>query len=126
MNSSGFPVQLLGFALILVFLLAACQNGEEPADPLIAEGKRLYNRNCASCHSLKPERVITGPSLAGIASHAGGRQDGLGAQEYLRLSITDPATYLVEGFSDLMPDDFPNKLDREELDALVAFLMTQE
>jgi hypothetical protein len=51
---------------------------------------------------------------------------GLDATEYLRLSITSPGDFLLEGFSNLMQPDFEEKLSPEELDAVVAYLMTLE
>ena len=132
MRRSGLPDLsvwrglLIWPALLLLLLLSACTGPQEPADPLVAEGKRLFNKNCISCHSLKPDLRITGPSLAGVASTAEERVSGINAREYLRLSITAPGDFLVEGFSNLMQPDFEEKFSAEELDALIAFLLTLE
>jgi hypothetical protein len=37
-----------------------------------------------------------------------------------------PDEYIVEGFSDLMPSNFGTTLSGEQLDALLAYLMTLE
>ena len=51
---------------------------------------------------------------------------GLSAEEYLRESIVDPAAYIVEGYSDgTMPKGFRFLLSEEDIDSLVAFLLTQ-
>ena len=52
--------------------------------------------------------------------------DGFEAREYLFRSITQPGEFLVEGFSDLMPSNLGDKLDEEELEAVIAYLMTLE
>lgn len=117
----------------VVLLLSAC-GGEEPsvptatpiADPFIAEGALQFQRNCGSCHALDPDTVVVGPSVAGLATRAQTREEGLSAQEYLITSILKPSAYLVEGFDDLMPTNFGKSLSGEELDAIVAFLLTLE
>lgn len=112
-----------------LMLMAAC-GGETPIeptpnlDPLAAKGKQIFNQNCATCHALSPDTIIVGPSLAGIASRAGSRLPDLDARQYLELSILKPDAYIVQGFSDTMPKDLGKKLTGEELDALVAFLLT--
>ncbi len=50
---------------------------------------------------------------------------GLSAEEYLRESIVDPKAYIVEGYSDFMPKGFRILLNGEDIDSLVAFLLTQ-
>ena len=42
-----------------------------------------------------------------------------------RESIEDPAAFIVEGYSDLMPKGFKILLSEEDIDGLVAFLLTQ-
>jgi len=117
------------FFITALMLMAAC-GGETPIeptpnlDPLAAKGKQIFNQNCATCHALSPDTIIVGPSLAGIASRAGSRLPDLDARQYLELSILKPDAYIVQGFSDTMPKDLGKKLTGEELDALVAFLLT--
>ena len=66
------------------------------------------------------------PSLQGISERAGTRVAGLGAEEYIRQSILETNAYIVEGFPEsLMPVNFSETLSAEELDAVIAFLMTQ-
>ncbi len=51
---------------------------------------------------------------------------GLSAEEYLRESIVDPAAYTVDGyFADAMPKVYKILLSEEDVDGLVAFLLTQ-
>jgi mono/diheme cytochrome c family protein len=128
------PVLFLAM-LLLIFssLLAACdsENGDlseaaAPADPVINQGQNIFRQNCASCHSLTEGTVIVGPSLADIAGRAGTQVEGQTARDYIQFSILRPGDYIVDGYSDLMPTTFGTTLSGEELDALVAYLMTLE
>ena len=110
-------------------ILAACGSGSpaSPApelDPLAVQGRQIFTQNCAACHALSADTIIVGPSLAGVAGRAGSRMAGLDARQYLERSILKPDAYVVKGFSDVMPKDFGKKLTSEELNALVAFLLT--
>ncbi len=96
------------------------------------QGKRIFyeattgtNAGCRICHSLEPGVVIVGPSLAGIATHAATRVPGLSAEEYLRQSILQPNAYVVEGFpSNQMPQNYAEVLTEEQIEDLIAFLLT--
>ena len=127
------PILFLALLLIMSGLLAACDSGNSvlseaaaPADPIIDQGQTIFRQNCASCHSLTEGTVIVGPSLAGIATRAGTQVEGQSAGDYIQLSILRPGDYVVDGFSDLMPTTFGTTLTGEELDALVAYLLTLE
>ncbi len=49
------------------------------------------------------------------------------APAYIRDSIINSTAYTVEGFPEgLMPTDFEDQLTAEDLDAVVAFLLTLE
>ncbi|MEA1903606.1 MAG: hydrogenase iron-sulfur subunit [Actinomycetota bacterium] len=80
---------------------------------------------CTICHSVTPGIVLVGPNLSAIGADAGTRVEGLSAEEYLRQSIIDPDAYVVEGFpAGQMLDNFEEKLSSDEIDALIAYLMT--
>ena len=94
-------------------------------------GKELFFSNsigsgvgCRLCHSLKPDEVRVGPSLAGIATRAATRVPGMSAEEYIRESILHPDAYIVPGFDNKMPSYISENLSKQDLDDLVAFLMT--
>jgi len=119
------------FALLslLALVLAACGGAAAAAptptpDPFILQGQQVFNARCATCHALVPDTIIIGPSLSGIASRAGERVSGVTAEEYIQLSVLRPGDYVVEGFNNVMLTNFAKELTGEELDALVAFLMT--
>lgn len=119
---------ILGGALAL--LLAACSGvaaQPEPTptrDPLAVRGEAVFNLHCATCHATVPETVIVGPSLSGIASRASTYDANLNARQYIEISILRPDAFLVTGFANAMPADLGKKLTSEELDAIVAYLLT--
>jgi mono/diheme cytochrome c family protein len=118
--------------LIATAVLAACGTSGPPIPPtptLSAEaqaGKVVFTRECGACHSLIEDTVIVGPSMAGIANRAETRVPGQDSQTYLMTALLQPGDHLVEGYQDLMPANFGKRLTGEEIDALVAFLLTLE
>jgi mono/diheme cytochrome c family protein len=124
-------VRVLTFLVLCSLLLAACSQPAEPTPvpltPAQAEGKRLFGAlpgNCATCHSLEADVRIIGPSLAGIASRAASRMEGVSAQEYLETSILRPGLYVVDGYPDAMPVNIAKQLTSPQLSSLVEFLLT--
>lgn len=94
---------------------------------LYLEGTLGTNTGCRICHSLDPGVVLVGPSFDGIATRAATRVPGLSAEEYLRQSILDPKAYVVAGFPEgQMLQNFGELLNEEDIDNLVAFLLTLE
>ncbi len=96
-----------------------------------ARGRDLFfassigqSTGCRVCHSIKPNERKVGPSLAGIATRAATRVPGLTAEEYIRQSIEDPGAYVVEGFPNAMLPDIADKLSDQDMDDIIAFLMT--
>ena len=83
---------------------------------------------CSACHSVDGSENIgslRAPTWQGISGRAGDRVAGLSAEEYLRQSIVDPTAYIVDGyFADSMPKGFKILLSEEDIDGLVAFLLT--
>ncbi len=85
---------------------------------------------CKTCHFVDANLgVLIGPNLAGIADHAGTRVEGQSAVEYLHRSIIKHDEHVVEGFEpDLMlsiaKKDFGEVLQTEDIDHLVAYLLT--
>ena len=124
---------LLGVLVIAAFVVAACGGGGGGGgDDAAAAGKKLFEQSviegepgCSTCHSLEPGKTIVGPSLAGLASRAGSTVPGMSAEEYIRQSILDPDAHVVEGFpAGTMPKVWGDILSEEQINQLVAFLMT--
>lgn len=108
-------------------------------DP-VALGQVLFRTTppgCAGCHSTVAGVTMVGPSLAGIGERAattvtspeykGTARDARG---YIQESILNPNAHVVAGptFSSqgrsVMPDYFAKMLKPEQVDHLVAYLMT--
>ena len=125
---SGHRFLLIALIFLVILATSCGASGNDsiptPDDPVEAAGFSLYQDNCASCHSLKPDSIIVGPSFDGLATRASARMDGLGAQEYIRLSIMKPDIYIVDGFKNLMPVNVVARFSDEEIDALISFLLT--
>ena len=121
-------IQTLIF-FIIALLLSACNN---ELDKNIAYGEKLFQQDrigftqapgCILCHSLQKGIIAAGPSLYGIAQRAKQMQTK-DVEQYIRISITDPAAYVVDGYRhDQMYPHYANDLDNEEIEALVDFLM---
>ena len=108
-------------------------------DP-VALGEALFRRSppsCSSCHSTVQGVQLVGPSLGGIADRAQQRLtdpayqgSAKTAEAYVRESILEPSAFVVAGptFSaaghSFMPDNFGTMLKPNEVDELVAYLMT--
>lgn len=91
-------------------------------------GERLFNSSkagCTVCHSVTPGVELVGPNLSNVAGVAGTRVTGLSAEEYLHQSIVDPDAYVVDGYPEgQMLGNFEETLTPEEIDSLVAYLLT--
>lgn len=100
---------------------------EPPATEPVARGRQVYRAlDCASCHeaSLWNGFRTIGPPLEHAGTVAAERAPGESAQEYLRRSVTDPGAFVVPGYPDSMPRGLAEHLPAEDLDALVAYLLS--
>jgi cytochrome c oxidase subunit 2 len=83
-----------------------------------AEGEAVFTASgCGSCHTLSEAgtNATVGPSLDEISE---------ANREYIEESIVNPNAEVAEGFSrNVMPGDFGDRLSRDELDALVEYLL---
>ncbi|MCA9904224.1 MAG: c-type cytochrome [Anaerolineae bacterium] len=82
---------------------------------------------CSQCHAIDSSRLI-GPGLGGLRDRAATRVVGQSAEEYVHTSIVDPQAFVVQGDppypENLMPQDFAQLFSEEELNDLVAYVLT--
>lgn len=97
-----------------------------PTDP-VERGKYWFSHPpavCSTCHSLEPDVVVVGPSLVGVATRAETRVEGMTAEQYLRDSIINPGDFVVPGFPDAMQRNLGDKLSADQINDIIAFLLT--
>lgn len=106
----------------------------------IALGERVFRTAtpaCTACHSIAPGVNMAGPSLAGVkgrteallasGGYKGQAKDVAG---YLHESIVEPSAHLVPGpmysadGTSFMPNTYGKDLTPEQIDQLVAYLMS--
>ena len=85
-------------------------------------GATIFASSCSACHGAQDG---AGPAVTGIGERAATRVAGMTAAEYLHESIVDPSAYVVEGFADIMPKTFGQQFTDQEINDLVAYLLTQ-
>lgn len=135
------PYRLLHRAGLLITLAAlllgalACQPEEleisvddlPPGDA--ANGAALFEAridgapSCASCHAIDGS-PRSGPSLAGYGAAAGDHVDDQDAVTYTFYSILRPTKHITQGYSNVMPDDYDDKLSQQQIADLIAYLLT--
>lgn len=109
------------------------------SDP-VELGRVLFNATppgCSACHSVAPGVNIVGPTLAGIASTAAARVkasdyhgEAKDAASYIRESIANPNAYVLAGPTysagghSLMPSEYTLTLKPEQIDRIVAYLLS--
>lgn len=125
-------------AAAVALLIVSC--GGPSGDP--QRGEELYRQEklgggaapgCISCHSLEPGEVKVGPSHAEVGARAerviddpNYNGDATSAQEYLRESVIEPNAHVAEGFEPgVMFQDYAEVLTEQQVEDLVAFLLTQ-
>jgi len=114
-------------AILAATAVAASCASERTATEPVARGRQVYrDLGCASCHEgnlLNLFRPV-GPPLGHIGTVAETRRPGVSAADYIRQAVTDPGAYVVPGYPDSMPRGMADRLSKEDLDALVAYLLS--
>lgn len=94
----------------------------------LASGKPVP---CQACHSLEPEVIKVGPSLAGAGPMAGMMVPGKSADVYLRESIQTPNAFIVldsptfaANGKSVMPEGLGNTMSPQDLADLIAYLLS--
>jgi len=138
-----FPSSLnTGWLLMVVFVvvlgLSACSGPSAPIPSEVGNperGKEIFETGadvlgepCKACHSLDGSvrsGTLAGPTIVGISERASERVPELTAVEYLRESILDPSAFLVNGYDDKMEKGYQYLLSEQDINALIAFMLTQ-
>ena len=126
------------FVSCFTICLTACGNNqaapESISDSPTATGEALFRQNgCHACHAVVAgvDTPNVGPNLAGLGIQAAqhlanpaytGQADSVEA--YLQESILLPEIYLVEGFQPIMPNTYSAVLTDEQVEALVAYMVS--
>src|SRR5665811_57307 len=84
-DGGGMMRRAIVVLVVLSMIVAAgCSGSDTTASKGSAtEGATLFASTCASCHSVEPDKVIVGPSLAGMATDAAGdaADEGVSTEE---------------------------------------------
>ncbi len=92
--------------------------------PLPELGEQLYtSKACNACHSLDGSKLV-GPTFKGAFGSTVKHTDGSSAitdENYLRQSIMDPQSQVIEGYAPVMPA-YQGLLKDREIDGLVAYI----
>jgi nitric oxide reductase subunit C len=122
-------ISLIAPLILLLSLLTACGGTSDP----IAKGKQIYDKQgCSACHTINGIGGTIGPDQTHIATTAAQRiadanykgkaKDAAG---YIRESIVEPNIYVAPNFPDnLMPANFGQQLSAQDLNDLIAYLLT--
>jgi cytochrome c oxidase subunit II len=98
---------------------AAAGGGGGGGQAAAPSGEEIFNSaGCAGCHTLKAAGATAkvGPDLGKLGAAANAK--------FIRTSIVDPNADVTKGYQpDIMPQNFGSQLSKEELDALVKYLL---
>ena len=106
------------------------QLAQETADLAIAA---MTATGCNSCHVTTGlpmfDGTMLGPDQTNLGAIAGSRREGYTAEEYIRESILEPSAFIVEECPlgqclQVMPENYGELLSEEDLDAIVAYLLS--
>ena len=93
----------------------------------------MIRTGCNSCHFTTglpvADSAMLGPDQTNLGAIAGTRREGYTAEEYLREAILEPSAFIVEECPlgpclQVMPENYGDQLTEEEVDAIVAYLLS--
>ena len=106
------------------------QLSQETIDLAIAA---MTATGCNSCHITtglpEVDSAMLGPDQTNLGAIAPTRREGYTAEEYLRESILEPSAFIVEECPlgpclQVMPENYGDQLNEDEVDAIVAYLLS--
>lgn len=113
-------------------MLSAVVACGETSDPIV-RGKQIYDKQgCSACHTINGIGGTLGPDQTHVATNTTQRitdpnykGKAKDVTSYLRESIVEPSAYVAPNFSDyLMPPNFGQQLSAQDLNDLIAYLLT--
>ena len=137
-DTNGWPPRPIVVSGVATRGMPGVEGQTGAADPA-SRGKAVFDGigACAACHALTGGTILVGPSLEGVATRAleriqapdyqGSARD---AEGYLRESVLAPSAHVVDSRyatpagSSLMPPTYAASLTPEQVDDVVAYLMT--
>jgi cytochrome c2 len=136
----GVLIILLGIVLVITFefhaetetadatdeipLAERAANVLENADPQ-AGSQLVVTYGCTACHREGAANGIA-PAFVGISERAQSRIPDYSAAEYLYESIVHPGAFLVEGFNNVMVQNYGNRMSDADLGSIIAYLLTAD
>ena len=125
-------------AILSTLLLSACSSGSSnPPQSTKAlqagdasRGADLFTQSingappCSTCHTVDGSTLV-GPSFKGFGAVAGTRISGMSATDYVSQSITQPSAYIVNGFSNLMYNQYEQHLTAQQIADLAAYVLSR-
>lgn len=124
-------VTFIGFVL----LLTGCDTSPPISAPVsgdVERGAQLFAQGqgeippCSTCHQTVTGQFgfTIGPNLDGIGERAGTQVEGLTEEQYLRQSVLEPERYIVSGYRDIMYPDYGAHLTEQDVQNLIAYLLS--
>jgi mono/diheme cytochrome c family protein len=101
----------------------------EGLSPDEAEGAKIFTgkAGCVGCHNAGSGGGASGPNLSHIGTDAATRKPGMDAAAYIDESIRTPQVFVVPGpWPAPMPPNFTQTLTAEEINQLVAYLLSRK
>ncbi len=133
-GGKGF-MKIVLVAMLILFLTACSSSGEPSGFAALpagdaAQGAQLFVATtggapvCSTCHTIDGTASI-GPSFQNYAVNAPVADAGTASlAEYTYSSITQPAAYIVSGFSNTMYSQYGRQLTPQQIADLIAYLQT--
>lgn len=82
----------------------------------------IYEHECFTCHVLGDGSLS--PLFDGIGALAADRRPPLSAEAYLYESIVDPSAFILDEYSDSMPNTYDESLTVQEIGHMIVYMLT--